>query len=108
MKTEQLAEGKNIANAAHEFEDFIPFQDKIKFMPGETEKKIEIQLVPKSNKSKSIDGIINKTADEGDGEIDDGMDEEMELMFTLKITGGEPDGLKISKKNVCIIKIAEA
>jgi hypothetical protein len=57
--------------------------------------------------SKDIEGIINKTADEGDHE-DDAEDDNLELMFTLKITGGDPEGLKISKRNICMIKINDS
>lgn len=72
-------------------------------MPGETEKEVVIQLVPKTKKVDDLEGIVSKGAVDGEEEHDENAD----LMFKLKIMSGEPDGLKISKKNVCIISICE-
>lgn len=65
VSTEQLMEGK-LSNAANEFDDYFPFNSRIIFGPGETEKAVTIKLIPKSKKTKNFDGIINKTADEED------------------------------------------
>ena len=93
VKTEQLIEGKNISNGAIEFEDFVPVHDKVSFLPGETEKTVQIPLVPKNKKTAGGLDAINNTADDGIAEDVNEYDEQ--LMFKLKITSGDPEGLKI-------------
>lgn len=56
-----------------------------------------------NQKSKDDAGPDGQGGDE-DAEAEE---EEPDLIFKVKIFGPQPDGVKISKKNVCFVKISK-
>jgi len=57
---------------------------------------------------KSLGEAKDEDDDAKDKKPEDSEDEAQELMFKIKIEKAEPESVKISKKNVCIVKIAPA
>lgn len=100
IKTEPLTDVVSNMNAV-EFEDYCPKHEKVVFGHGETEKCITIQLV--NNKGPEEEMPLKK----GEEPEVDGEDEEeaTEVKFKIKLEKPEPNGVKISKKNVCIVTI---
>lgn len=76
--------------------------DKITFEHGETEKSISVTLINEK---------VNKTAaDLNKEEFGDGteeIEELQDLMFKIVIDKAHPEGVKISKKNACIVTIVQ-
>ena len=68
------------------------------------EKDIIIQLVQKNKNEHRLDDLVTKHPEQVDEAEDD---EVQEKIFAIKIVSGEPEGLKISKKNTCIVKILD-
>lgn len=106
--TEALVDQKNAGCAAIEFEDYIPRHEKVVFQNGENSKIIEIALVNEKvpqisdkNKMMKID-----EDDESRDEIEE-LDEVLDVIFKVKIEKAEPEGVKISKKNVCFVTIVQ-
>jgi hypothetical protein len=91
---------------AIEGEDYLPLNNvRIEFDSGESEKVITINLVdekvPKIDKNKEIPKYaVNEDDDEVEEE-----EEEVDLKFKVIIERPEPEHVKISKKNCCIISI---
>ena len=89
-----------MSNNAVEYEDYLPCCEKVTFEHGENEKSIPVHLV-----TEKINMETSKKPDDEGGE-DDGSDSDApELMFKVKIEKAEPEGVKISKRNVCIVQI---
>jgi len=91
---------------AIEFEHYLPKHDVIEFLHGECEKVISIFLV--TDKVHNIEG---KGMIEDDEEKPAGEEEEEEphdLMFKVKLEKAEPEAIKISKKNICIVSISQS
>lgn len=81
---------------AREFEDYMPKCEKVVFESGEMNKVVPIELVHVNE----IDGV------KVGGDQEEGSDEEAnEVMFKVKIDKPDPKGVKVSKKNCCIITI---
>jgi solute carrier family 8 (sodium/calcium exchanger) len=97
VQTSDFADNK-LKNAIG-YENYIPKHEKLKFLHGETEKIVKIELMQKQDVD--VDGgTIKKDTQESDsGEIE-------ELMFNIKITDPQPSEVKISKKNVCMVTIS--
>jgi hypothetical protein len=85
---------------AVEWEDYIPLKEKINFEHHETQKIVPIKLLANDNAHIDLADIGTKS---DDGAID--AQEAMDLMFKILIHKAEPEGVKISKKNVCIVTI---
>jgi len=49
VKTEDFADGNPFGQNAVQFEDYLPYKDKINFEHGETEKVVSIQLMEDKN-----------------------------------------------------------
>ena len=103
FKTEPLSETPN-PNNAEEYEDYLPSHSKITFLHGENEKTISIGLVKKNEKDIDTKGLIEK----GDDEAAESSEEKCDVMFKVRLEKPEPEGVKISKKNVCIVTIVES
>ena len=94
--------------SAQEFEDYLPKHEKITFKHNETSQKVIIKLVnEKIGASEDV-----KEFKDIDGE-DDGPDEGSEeadpdLIFKVKLDKPEPNGVKISKNNVCLVTLARS
>ena len=73
----------------------IPLLERITFEHGEIEKTITIQLLDKSS------DIINDKKNDKDEEEE----EEIDRMFKVIISNAEPNSVKISKKNCCLVTI---
>jgi hypothetical protein len=85
---------------AIEFEDYLPRHEKITFAHSETEQVIRIKLV---------DNKVPEMVEKGDVEEgpEDEDDEEGDVTFKVKLEKPEPRGVKISKKNVCLVTITK-
>jgi hypothetical protein len=103
FKTEPLSETPN-PNNAEEYEDYLPSHSKITFLHGENEKTISIGLVKKNEKEIDTKGLIEK----GDDQNGESSEEKCDVMFKVRLEKPEPEGVKISKKNVCIVTIVAA
>lgn len=66
LRTEHLSESPNPTNAI-EFEDYLPKHEEIKFLHGENEKTITIDLV-QPNKIPQIEAKIVGGDDQGESE----------------------------------------
>lgn len=98
IKTEPLAEGKT-ANNAIANEDYVPKEQRVQFLHGETEQTIFIQLFTDKAKER-------KKIEESPDGVDDGEEsEDEEVMFKVKLYNPQPEEVKISSKNVCFVTI---
>lgn len=93
--------------SAQEFEDYLPKHEKITFRHQEKEQKVIIKLVNEKigvaddmKEFKDMDG--EEDEDEGEGEEEEG---DPDLIFKVKLDKPEPLGVKISKKNVCLVTL---
>lgn len=102
IKTQPLSENNAGGHNAIEWEDYIPIKEKINFDHGETEKIVSIQLLANIQAQVDQAEIANKS-DDGLNPVEEAVD----LMFKVLIHKAEPEGVKISKKNVCIITIVQ-
>lgn len=106
VKTLDLNENNNFGQNAVQFDDYLPMYEKINFEHGETEKIVKIQLMT-DNEDK-----INETQDKGKEDGDDieeasEKDEAADLMFKVLLLNPSPEGVRISKKNICIVRISQ-
>lgn len=102
VRTEPFTDKGGMSNNAVEYEDYLPCCEKVTFEHGENEKSIPVHLV-----TEKINMETAKKADDEGGE-DNGSDSDApELMFKVKIEKAEPEGVKISKRNVCIVQILQ-
>ena len=97
IRTEPLSTTAS-ANNAVEFEDYLPVYEQITFLHQENEKTIPIKLVTE----KVSPPIDDKKEEDGGSE-----DEECDVIFKIKLEKPEPNGVKISKKNVCLVTITK-
>ena len=110
IKTDAIAERKT-ANTAVEFDDYCPVMNKITFLHGETEVRVAIPLVDK--KVSELGGKLIEETDKLDENKEEGEDDESEeveedVMFLVKLFNAEPAGVKVSKKNTCIVTIVKS
>lgn len=101
VQTDKFSADDKMA-CAQEFTDFLPKLEKMKFAHGETEKIFSVDLVEKI-KGQDVDGVDTKK-DASDSASETA---EQELMFKIKISDPQPNEVKISKKNVCIVTISK-
>lgn len=101
FRTEPLSATQNHSNA-EEFEDYMPKHEKVTFLHGENEKTIGIQLV-----KEKVNNIDEKMAEKTGGDDEESSDEVNEVIFKVKLEKPEPEGVKISKKNVCFVTIVK-
>ena len=102
VQTKPLTEVLGVSTNATPYEDYLPRFDKITFLHGETEKTVSITLINEK--------IVKTAADLNKEEFGDGTEEVediQDLMFKLVIEKAQPEGVKISKKNACIITIIQ-
>lgn len=95
--------------SAQEFEDYLPLHQKIQFKHSEQSQKVIIKLVNeniKAGEGKEFKGMDEEEKEEDDEE---GSEEgEPDLIFKIKLDKPEPAGVKISKKNVCLVTIVKS
>lgn len=112
IKTQPLSETKNGGkddkglggHNAIEWEDYIPIKEKINFENTEQEKTVSIQLLANIQAQVDhADAAVNKSDDGEEGQAEEAVD----LMFKVLIHKAEPEAVKISKKNVCIVTIVQ-
>lgn len=104
IRTEPLTENNAGGQNAVEFEDYLPKLEQVTFAHGENEQTVSILLV-----NDRIPQIENKTVGKGDDlEEDDGEGEHGDVIFKVRLEKAEPQSVKISKKNVCLVTIVQS
>jgi len=78
--------------------------EKVVFENGEMGKVVHVELV--SEKQQELEGNTKKAQVEDEDDVDSG-DEALDVMFKVKIEQAEPLGVKISKRNTCIVTILQ-
>ena len=101
VKTEPLTDKGGMNNNAVEYDDYLPCCEKVTFAHGENVQTIPIMLVTEKNNLEST-----KKADDEGGE-DGSESDSADLMFKVKIEKAEPEGVKVSKKNTCLVTILQ-
>ena len=96
--------------SAQEFEDYLPKHEKITFKHNETSQKVIIKLVNEklgaADEAKEFGKQFDDEANEdGEEESEEG---DPDLIFKVKIDKPEPNGVKISKKNVCLVTLVRS
>ena len=103
IKTEPMVPDTANPINAIEFEDYLPRHEKVEFLSGESEKIINIGLVPenaaKENQSKEVGTIPSGMTEE---------DEDSSKCFKVLLERIENDPVKISRKNCCTIQLTKA
>lgn len=94
-------QGELFPNAV-ENEDYEKFEQKIVFGHGEVEKEIKINLAVNNDEVKPP-GEQDATESETPGSDDQ---EEQDKMFSVVMCASHPAGVKMSKRNVCIITLS--
>ena len=108
IQTESLTDQQNAGCAAVEFEDYIPRHEKVVFQNGENSKVISITLVNERVKQLGDNTKLLKVDEDDDSQDQiEEMDEILDVIFKVKIERAEPEGVKISKKNVCFVTIVQ-
>lgn len=106
VRTEGLLAGVSDPQNAIEFEDYLPKHEKVEFNAGESEKIVPIYLVnervPQAETTKKDFGVTN---DDGEGSEDLDEEEEYGKKFKVVLEKPEPDMVKISKKNTCLVEL---
>ena len=100
IKTEQLTENQSKHNAV-EFEDYLPKEERVTFLHHELYKQIYIDLVNDDHLPPPAE-TKKEEEDENDSEEAD-----PDVMFKIKLEKPEPMGVKISKKNVCLVTLSK-
>lgn len=107
IQTQDFMKG-NDGHSAIEHEHYLPIHEKVNFENGESEKQVTIQLVPLSKHHKMRTTDTFKQNETGDDLIED-QEESMvapDRLFKVLLTNPLPEGVKISKKNICIVRIS--
>lgn len=95
--------------SAQEFEDYLPLHQKISFKHSEQSQKVIIKLVNENIKAGDNPKEFKDEDDEEREEEEEGSEEgEPDLIFKIKLDKPEPAGVKISKKNVCLVTIVRS
>jgi len=92
--------------SAQEFEDYLPKHEKVTFKHNETSQIINIKLV--NDKLGAAEDVkeFKDIADDDGAEEEEGSEEgDPDLIFKVKLDKPEPVGVKISKKNVCLVTL---
>ena len=101
IKTDAITEHKT-STTADEFDDYCPILQKITFPHSETEVRVPITLVNKPVIGQELIGKEDKNEEE-----EEDSDEECDVMFQVKLYSPEPAGVKISKRNTCVVTICK-
>lgn len=72
------------------------------FLHGETEQHVSIQLVTDKNRQRK------KEEKEPMGDKSSEEEEEQDVMFKVKLNSPQPEEVKISSKNVCLVTIVKS
>ena len=75
-------------------------------MHGESEKVISIFLVNEPVPQMEGKGLGGDRINEDDDEEEEEQEEGTDVMFKIKLEKPDPDQVKISKRNACIVTIA--
>jgi len=103
VRTEPLLAGIVDAQNAIEFEDYLPKHEKVEFNAGESEKIVPIYLV-----NERVPQAPGTKKDFGEDENEENLDTEDDdhgPKFKVVLEKPEPDMVKISKKNTCIVEL---
>lgn len=82
-----------------EFEDYLPREERVNFQHQEQVRVISIDLVNNEHLP------VTKKEEESDDDSEEG---DPDVMFKVKLEKPEPAGVKISKKNVCLVTISKS
>jgi hypothetical protein len=104
VSTEPLTEHASPTSAV-EFEDYLPKHEKLTFRHNETSTRITIELVNEKVAQIEEKMMAGKTVD---GEDEGSEEEECDVIFKIKLDKPEPTGVKVSKKNVCLVTICKS
>ena len=112
IKTEQLTESGRAGiahNSAAEFDDYLPKHEKVEFDNNENEKTVSISLVNDKMVQQMEGKTVGNKVDEDDMDVEQQghLEELQDVMFKIKLEKAEPQGVKISKKNVCLVTIVQ-
>jgi hypothetical protein len=83
----------------------VPKIEKVTFQHQTNEMIVAIQLV--NIDIPNIDKIGATKDDEEHKEEDEESEEDCDLMFKVKLEKPEPSGVKISKRNICMVTICK-
>ena len=103
IETLPLFETQNPQNAV-EFDDYLPVDDTITFKHSETEKVIKIKLENRIGEMEAK----QMSEDKSDKESGSEEEEEPDVTFKVKMSNPQPNGVKMSKKNVCLVTITKS
>lgn len=94
------------SQSAQEFEHYLPKHEKITFKHNETSQTVVIKLV---NEKLGGEEDVKEFKDNNDADnllSSQGSEEDdPDLIFKVKLDKPEPMGVKISKKNVCLVTL---
>lgn len=93
--------------SAQEFEDYLPKHEKITFKHNETSQKVIIKLVNEKIGA-AEDHKEFKDLEDNEEEEEGSEEGEPDLIFKVKLDKPEPLGVKISKKNVCLVTLVRS
>ena len=92
--------------SAQEFEDYLPKHEKITFKHNETSQKVIIKLVNEKIGTGEDPKEFKDVGNDDDENEEEGSEEgDPDLIFKVKLDKPEPNGVKISKKNVCMVTL---
>ena len=94
--------------SAQEFEDYLPKHEKVTFKHNETSQKVIIKLVNEKIGAAEDVKEFKDVGDEDEEEEEGSEEGEPDLIFKVKLDKPEPNGVKISKKNVCLVTLARS
>lgn len=103
IKTMALHADNALGTNAVEFDDYLPMHEKVQFDHGETEKVVKIQLM--GDNETNVNG--EKKGETIDHDTNSEKDDLPDLMFKVMLLNPQPEGVKISKKNICIVRISQ-
>ena len=106
IRAEMMSQEPHAPNSAVHFEHFLPMETEIVFKHGETETTKIITLLPakEDEAEDKMKGDESAEPEEGSDEADEVND----LIFKVKLEDAKPEGVKISKKNICFVTIVQS
>ena len=109
IRTEGLSEHQT-PHGAVEFEDYLPRHERVTFVHGENEKTISIMLVREKEAGIGQPKLFGEETGPNqvaEGEENESAEEVCDVIFKVKLEKPEPQEVKISKKNVCLVTIVK-
>ena len=87
----------------------MPLHQKVQFKHSEQSQTVTIKLVNEKIGGDDAKEFKEEKEEEGEGEGEEGSEEaDPDLIFKVKLDKPEPLGVKISKKNVCLVTLTRS